>query len=186
MGMDRAQKAILAVTTAVLALLVLFPPWQQAAARETAYRKDLGRGLVFSPPSAVSVDCYFVGCKTAPAAYFHVLLSWDLFLEQIGAVVGVSILVLWIFRIRRDGTRASLVSRKIRLQLSVLAALLVPIEGTFPMVSDLARIPWQLTHTDELLFVPMILLLVMYSFAVLVIYVLASAVLWIGNRVLRR
>lgn len=76
------QKAIAVVSGIVVLCLILFPPWQQAAERETAYRKDLGRAFRFHRPQPVAVDCYFAGCKTGAPSYFHVMLGRELLLAQ--------------------------------------------------------------------------------------------------------
>jgi hypothetical protein len=181
MSLNTVQKAIIVVSAAVLLSLVLFPPWWQAAVRETAYRKELGRGWILRPPAPVPVDCYFVGCETAPASYFHVLLYRDLFFEQLATVIGVSLVTLWIFRARRDGTRASLGSPKTRLRFSAVMALLVTPEGKFPLASDLVDIPKTLLHRDELWLIPMIMVILMYLASVVIIYGLVSAVLWLRS-----
>src|SRR6266567_2325364 len=82
MRLNRIQAAIGIVSGIALLVIVLFPAWQEAAEKEVSYRKDIGHGLLWSPPKPVAVDCYFVGCVTAPASYFHMLLNRTLLLKQ--------------------------------------------------------------------------------------------------------
>jgi hypothetical protein len=179
MKLNSTQKAIAVVSVIVLLGLGLFPPWRQAAERETAYRKDLGRGFVFRPPAPVAVDCYFVGCKTAPPSYFHVLLYRELLHAQLLSVFGVAVIALWMFRSRRDGTRASLVSRRVRLEFSLLVALLFPPMGQFPLASLLLDIPRQLIHRNELWLIPTLMVLVIFFVCALVVYLVVSTAVWI-------
>lgn len=178
MSLNGAQR-IVAVGALVLLLgLGLFPPWQQAAERETAYRKDIGRTFVLSPPAPIAVDCYFGGCKTAPPSYFHVLLYRELLSAQLLAVFGFAVVALWMFRTRRDGTRASIVSRRTRLEFSLLLASLFPPTGTFPLASLLLDIPRQLIRRDELWLIPAIMVVIVYAFCALIIYGLLTLTLW--------
>jgi hypothetical protein len=179
MRLNTAQKAIGLISVSVLLCLALFPPWWQAAERETAYRKELRRGFVLRPPGPVAVDCYFVGCKTAPPSYFHVLLYRDLLFEQLAAVLGVAIILLWIFRSRRDGTGASLVAPETRLKFSMSMALLFPPDGTFPLVSEFINIPRQIILRDALWIVSTIIGGFIFLVCTVVIYVLVSAIVWL-------
>jgi hypothetical protein len=179
MRLTIAQKIIGVISVIVLLSLALFPPWWQAAERETAYRKELGRAFVLHPPAPVAVDCYFVGCKTAPPSYFHVLLYRDLLFEQLAAVLGVAIIVLWIFRSRRDGTCASLVAPETRLKFSMSMALLFPPDGTFPLVSDFMNIPRQIILRDAFWIVTTIMGGFIFLVCTVVIYVLVSAIVWL-------
>ena len=177
MRLNATQKVVLAVAVAVLLPLLWFPPWREAAEREVAYRKDIGRGFILRPPAPEPVDCYFVGCKTAPASYFHVLLYRDLLFEQAGTVAGIALLLLWMFRIRRDGTSGSLRSRRTRLLFGMVMALPIPPDGTFPFASLLLDIPRQLVNRDELWLIPTVMVIFLYAACVLVIYALVSAVI---------
>lgn len=181
MRLNGTQKTIAIISGIALVFLVLFPPWWQAAQNES-YRQDIGRGFVLTPPHPVPVDCYFVGCRTAPASYFHVLLYRDLFFQQLAALAGITIIALWMFRRRNGGNRASLLLPKTRLRFSFLMALAVPPEGKFPLVSRLVDIPRMLIHRDELLLLPMILIIVMYLACSLIIYALISAGAWLCGR----
>src|ERR1700758_4045858 len=112
MRLNKGQFAIAALTVAVVTFLVLYPSWQEAAEKETAYRRDVGRGFLWKPPRPVAVDCYFAGCVIAPASYFHVILDRKLLLQQSLAVLCVGLALLWVFRIRRNGTASNLKSAK--------------------------------------------------------------------------
>jgi hypothetical protein len=177
MRLNTAQKVIALVGVIVLLSLALFPPWRQAAERETAYRKDLGHSFVLNPPQAIAVDCYFVGCKTAPASYFHVGLYRELLVAQLVSVFGVAVIMFWMFRLRPDGNYASLVTRRTRLKFSILAALLLPPTGTFPLAWILLGIPRQLAVRDELWLIPMVMILVLFAACALVVYLLVTVAL---------
>lgn len=176
---NNSQKIVLTVGLVSLLFLALFPPWQQAAEREVAFRKDIGRGFILSPPHPIAVDCYFVGCKTAPPSYFHVLIYRGLLLSQLITVGSVGLALLWFFRSRRDNTCASLGSPKTRLQFSALIALLIPFVGQYPLGVGLASIPEQIIRHDELWLIPIIFMVLIYLAAVCVIYLLLSTVVTI-------
>lgn len=182
---NSAQKAILVVGSVLLLCLALFPPWREAAEKEVDFRKDIGRGFILSPPQPVAVDCYFVGCKTAPASYFHVLIFRDLLFNQLISVVIVGLVLLWIFRSRRDGTNASLGSPKTRLQFCVLIALLIPLDGQYPFGAWLADIPRQIALHD-LLLIPIIFMVLIYLGCVCIMFLLLSAVTKAGAILSRR
>ena len=183
---NSAQKAVLVVGVVLLLGLALFPPWRQAAERESDYRKDIGRGFVLSPPKPVAVDCYFIGCKTAPPSYFHVLIYRDLLFVQLITVGGVALVLLWTFRSRNDGIGASLGSLYTRLQFSALMAFLVPPDGSFPFALHLVEIPRQIVRHDELWLIPVILVVLGYLLCVGIIFLLLSAVIKISATLSRR
>lgn len=176
---NSAQKTILVVGFVSLLCLALFPPWREAAEKEVDFRKDIGRSFILSPPQPVAVDCYFVGCKTAPPSYFHVLIYRELLFSQLITVGSVGLALLWIFRSRhdRDGTGASLASPKTRLQFSALIALVIPFAGQFPFGAGLAGIPRQIVLHDELWLIPIILTVLSYLVCVCIIFLLLSAVM---------
>jgi hypothetical protein len=172
-----AQKAVLVVGSVLLLCLAMFPPWREAAEREVDFRKDIGRGFILSPPLPVAVDCYFVGCKTAPPSYFHVLIYRELLFNQLITVGSVGLALLWVLRSHRDGTRASFASQKTRLQSSALLALLIPFVGQYPLGAELASIPEQIIRHDELWLIPMIFMILGYLLCVCIIFLLLSAVM---------
>jgi hypothetical protein len=182
---NSAQKVILVVGFVLLLCLALFPPWREAAEKEVDFRKDIGRGFVLSPPQPVAVDCYFVGCKTAPSSYFHVLIYRKLLLSQLITVGIVGLALLWIFRLNRDGTGASLGVRKTRLQFCVLIALLIPLDGRYPFGAWLADIPRQIV-LHELLLIPIIFMVLIYLGCVCMIFLLLSAVIKTNAALSRR
>lgn len=186
MKLNRSQKAIAALGAAALLCLVLFPPWRQAAQRETDYRKDIGRGFILNPPRPVSVDCYFIGCKTAPSSYFHVLLYRKLLLDQLATVAGTSIVLLWLFRSRRDGTCPNLGSAKTRLQFSALVGLLVPPDGSFPFATLFVDIPRQISRHDEFWVIPVAIVLSTYALSIIIIFLLVSALVKVNVSFTRR
>jgi hypothetical protein len=173
--LNAIQRVITGVAVAALLLIGLFPPWQQAAQKETAYRKDLHHSFALTPPHAIPVPCYFVGCKTAPASYFHVVLYRRLLVTQLLSVIGVGLACLWVFRTRSDGTRASILERKTRLASALLIALLVPPTGTYTIGFILLDIPQQLVQRDEFWLIPVILELFIYAVCALAAFVILSA-----------
>lgn len=172
---NSAQKVTLVVGLVLLLCLALFPPWREAAEKEVDFRKDIGRGFILSPPQPIAVDCYFVGCKTAPSSYFHVLMNRKLLFSQLISVGIVGLLLFWIFRSHRDGTSASLGSPKTRLQFCVLIALLIPLDGQYPFGAWLADIPRQIALHD-LLLVPIIFMVLIYLGCACIIYLSLSAI----------
>lgn len=180
--MSKLQKRIAAAGGVILFSLLLLPPWQQAAGREVDYRKDLGRGLIFYPPRPVAVDCYFQNCQTAPASYFHVVLRRDLLIDQCVTVLLVTMMAVWMFRTRADGSRSHLGEQGTKLKLSLILALAVPPLGQFPLASLLWDIPRQLLHRDELWLIPVVMVLVIYGCCTGFIYL----TLWIWSLVQRK
>jgi hypothetical protein len=164
-----------------LLFLVLFPPWQQAAEKEVSYRKNIGRGLLWKPPQPVAVECYFVGCVTAPASYFHVLLHRKLLMQQCLTVLCVAMAFLWTFRTSKGGKMASLGVRSTRLSTSFLLALLIPPTGDVPFGAVLFGIPMVLVQRDELWLIPTIMALVMYFACALLMYGFLNAAVRIKN-----
>ncbi|GEM_PF-2544777 len=179
MKLNKIQAVIGIVCGILLLSLISFPPWQEAAERELSYRKDLGRGFLLSPPKSVAVECYFVGCVTAPAAYFHVLLNRKLLLQECVTLVVVELLLLWLFRNRQGRAVADLRMPRTRLLISLMLALLIPPAGGVPFGAALAGIPMMLVERDELWLIPTIMVLVMYAASVLLIYWLIQFTLWI-------
>jgi hypothetical protein len=180
--MNKTQKTVMAVCVFVLLCITMFPPWQQAAERETSYRKDLGRGFFLRPPQPTAAGCYFEGCRTAPPSYFHVVLNGKLLFEQSISVLAVSLAALWILSSNRNRTVSGLASRKTRIAVSILIALAVPPLGTVPLGFMLVGIPKQIMHRDELWLIPTILVLVIFGICSGAIYLLVSLALWIVDR----
>jgi len=57
--MNKPQKIIVITGSILMGLLLVFPPWRQAALREVDYRHNLGYGFILHPPKPVAIDCYF-------------------------------------------------------------------------------------------------------------------------------
>ena len=171
---NNAQRAILIVASVVILCLALFPPWQEAAEREIAYRKDIGRGYIMNPPQPVAVDCYFVGCKTAPPSYFHVLIYRELLLSQVITVGVVGLALLWTFRSHHNGAGTSMGLSKTRLQFCALMALLIPVDGQYPCGAWFADIPRQV-HLGDVLVIPIILMVLSYSGIVCILFLVLTA-----------
>jgi len=186
MKLNNAQKAIFAIGLASLLCLALFPPWREAAQREVDYRKDIGRWFILNPPQPVAVDCYFVGCKTAPASYFHVLINRGLLFSQLITVASVALALLWILRSHHDGTAATLSSFKTRMQFCALIALLIPFAKQYPLGVGLASIPVQIVRDNQFLLIPMILMILGYLLCVGIIFLLLSAIVKVYAARLRR
>ncbi len=184
--MNRTQSIIITVGTVFLGLLLLFPPWQQAGLREVDYRHNLGHGFILHPPKPVAIDCYFVGCLTAPPSYFHVLLHSRLFIGQCGTVLGIGLAAVWLFRRRRDSTHATLQSPKTRLISSMLIALAVPPSGDFPLASMLLDIPKLVVDGGEKWQVPVVAFPVLFIFCAGIIYVLLTLAFWLSTGWLAR
>lgn len=172
--MNKAQKIILAIGLILLGVLLLFPPWQQAAFQEAHYRKNIGRGFILHPPKPVAIDCYFVGCQTAPPSHFHVVLYLRLLIAQCGTLLCIILSAMWIFRGRRDNSPATLKSPKRRLIFSMVIALAVPPSGDFPLASLLSDIPRQVMHRDELWLMPVLFLLFVFAFCTGIVYFLLT------------
>jgi hypothetical protein len=179
--MNRAQKLIILTGGLVLLLLLLFPPWQQAALHETDYRQNIGRGFVFKRPQPVAVECYFPGCKTAPASYFHVTPYSAALIDQSATVFCLTVAAVLLFRNRRDGSRPTLKLRTTRLIFSVIIALTIP-QGNFPLAVLLLDIPRQIIHRNELWLMPVLLVPLVFAAYTTVVYLLLTALLWLLQR----
>lgn len=178
MRLNKAQFAIAVITVVVVTCLSLYPSWQQAAEKEIAYRKDVGRGLLWRPPNPIAVDCYFAGCVTAPASYFHVLLNRRLLFQQSLTVLFVGLALLWVFRTRKDET-GFLKSVKTRAAASLLLALLVPPAGGVPLGAGILGAPTLLFHRGGAWLLPLILILLLYCACALAIYGLLRLSAWL-------
>jgi len=122
--MNSAKKTIISIIGIYLLGLLLFPSWYETNGQ---YVKQLGLHFLFRRPDAVPVDCYFVGCVTAPASYFHVVLDRGPWLEAMINVVFVASVLLLLFRRRADGAHASVRNPRMRWAFSGLVALILPV-----------------------------------------------------------
>lgn len=108
--MNSATKTIILSSGIALLGLFLFPSWYETNGQ---YVKQLGHHFLFTRPEAVPVDCYFVGCVTAPASYFHVVLDRPPWFESLSTVTVVALIMLLVFRRRPDGTSPSMRDPKV-------------------------------------------------------------------------
>jgi hypothetical protein len=176
--LNRIQKAALVIGALILTVLLLYPPWQEAALREVDYRKNIGRGLVFRPPGPVAVECYFVGCQTAPPSYFHVVLYSELLTAQCATAVFVTLSLVWIFRSSKSGIQTALQKPRTRLIFSTVIALAIPPLGDFPFASMLVDLPGAIVHHDELWLLPVLLTVISFVFCTGVVYGLVTLISW--------
>jgi hypothetical protein len=179
---NRIQKATLAIGSFLLIVLLLFPPWQQAAGD---YRKSIGHGFILRPPQARPVDCYLIGCKTAPAPYFHVVFYSELYIAQCATVVFITVGMFVLFW-NRGNTVPTLKANKTRLLFSMLLALAVPPIGDIPLASLLADMPRQMVHQDEKWQAVIIIAVVLFVLCSGFIYAIVTLVLWFYEARLRK
>src|SRR5437763_15080221 len=97
--MQPSKKIILSISSIALLGVFFFPPWYETNGQ---YVKQLGLHFFFSRPDAVPVECYLVGCVTAPASYFHVVLNWRSWVETLSTITAVTTILLLLFRTRTD------------------------------------------------------------------------------------
>lgn len=144
---NRIQRAVLGVWLLWVGFSVFFPNWQQAAERELDYRKELGLHFVLKPPAPVAVPCYFVGCITAPASYFHVLLDRKLLDEELLCATALMILAVVIFR-SRGGESSPMLRQRMLVAAAALIALSLPlpIAPYFPLGVLAGYLPAAVLH----------------------------------------
>jgi uncharacterized membrane protein len=128
--MNSANKTIALIGGIALLGLFLFPSWYETNGQ---YVKQLGHHFLFSKPEPVPVECYLVGCVTAPASFFHVVLDRRPWFETLSTVAVVASILVLLFRRRADGTSFSIRQPKTRWVFSGLVALALPVSVT-PMV----------------------------------------------------
>jgi hypothetical protein len=148
---NRLQGAALGIWLVWVGYIVLFPNWQEAAEREKDYRKDLGVHFVLKPPVPVAVPCYFVGCITAPASYFHVLIDRRGFYPELVSVTALMIVALIVFRTGKNGLTPSIAAHRMRLVATCLIALALPLPGSpyFPLGTMAAYLPTAILHPNH-------------------------------------
>jgi hypothetical protein len=144
---NRLQRAVLGVWVLWIGIGVLFPNWQQAAERELDYRKELGLHFVLRPPAPVAVPCYFVGCITAPASYFHVLLDQTLLYQELLCATTLMILAVVIFRSASSPIRRHWMLVAVATWIAL--SLPVPIAPYFPLGVWAGYMPAALLHPDH-------------------------------------
>jgi len=125
--MNPTKRAILSISSIAFLGLFFFPPWYETNGQ---YVKQLGHHFLFKTPEAVPVECYFVGCMTAPASYFHVVLDGRSAFETLSTIAVVATTLLLLFRTRTNGTSPSMASAVTRWAFSGLVALALPVSVT--------------------------------------------------------
>lgn len=149
--MNRIRGAALGIWVVWVGFIVLFPNWQQAAEREKDYRKDLGVHFLLSPPPPVAVPCYFVGCITAPASYFHVLIDRRGFYLELVCVTALMIVAVVVFRSGEDCSKPGIAAHRMRIVAACLItlALPLPLSPYEPLGSMAAYFPTAILHPDH-------------------------------------
>lgn len=149
--MNRIRGTALAIWLAWVNYIVLFPNWQEAAEREKDYRKDLGVHFVLKPPAPVAAPCYFVGCITAPASYFHVLIDREGFYSTLVCMTAWLMVALVVFRTEKNGSMTSMAAPRMRLAAVSLLALALPLPDSpyFPLGSMAAYLPTAILHPNH-------------------------------------
>jgi hypothetical protein len=108
---------------------------------------------------------------------------WELTCAYAGSAFGVILAALWLFRTRRDGSRASLASRRTRLEFSSLIALLVPCVGGFPLAYNLfVDIPEQIIEPGAFSLVLIVVVAGVLMVCSGIIYLLLTLALWIKGK----
>ena len=152
MRFTRLQLTITLLSAGILLFLLLCPEWQEASRKmPPEYRKDVGRGFLWSPPKTVSVDCNFAftDCAETPASDFYPVVNRQLVLMQSVPLAFVTLLLLWLTR-TDDGRQTRILSRiGTRIAISLSLALLVPTIGWVPIVVYLALLPGIISEGGE-------------------------------------
>lgn len=149
--MKRITGAALGIWLVWVGYIVLFPNWQEAAEREKDYRNELGVHFVLKPPATVAVPCYFVGCITAPASYFHTVIDRSDFYPSLICVTALLIATLVVFRTGKNGSTPSVVARRLNLVAPSLIALALPVPSSpyFPLGILAGYMPIAMLHPDH-------------------------------------
>jgi hypothetical protein len=147
----RIRGAAVGIWLVWVGYIVLCPNWQEAAEREKDYRKELGVHFVLNPPAAVGVPCYFVGCITAPASYFHVVIDRRGFYPKLICVTTLVIVTFVIFRAGKNASTRSIASRHVDLVATSLITLALPVPGNpyFPLGVLAGYMPTAMLHPDH-------------------------------------
>jgi hypothetical protein len=126
-NMNASSRNVVSIGSIVLAGLFLFPSWFETNGQ---YVKQLGHHFLFNKPTAVPVECYLVGCVTAPASYFHVALDRQNWISALLTIVVVIGTLLLLFRTRTDGISRGIRHSVTRWAFSGLVALALPVTVT--------------------------------------------------------
>ena len=180
-SVNRIQGAALGIWLVCVGFIVLFPNWQEAAEREKDYRQGLGVHFVLKPPAPVAVPCYFVGCITAPASYFHVLVDRRDFYPELICVTALMMVTFVVFRTGKDRSIPNVASRRMRLVAASLIALALPLPWGapyFPLGSMATYMPTAILHPNHdhiSVLIGFPFFFTMYGSAT---YLVISAVIW--------
>jgi hypothetical protein len=179
--MNASRKFILSISSVVFLGIFFFPPWYETNGQ---YEKQLGRYFFFSKPEAVPVECYLVGCVTAPASYFRVVLAWRPWVETLSTITFVATGLFLLFRTRADGNPPSIGHPKTRLVFSALVAFAFPIStspvllvGTYGLY-----VPFILFSREHNWFWGSIFFPIVLFVDAGAVYIVASVVVWIASR----
>jgi hypothetical protein len=182
--MNPTKKMILSISSIAFGGVFFFPPWYETNGQ---YVKQLGRYFFFIRPDAVPVQCYFVGCVTAPASYFHVVLDWRSWVETLSTIAAVTTILFLLFKARTDGTFPSIANAKTRLLFSVLVALALPLSmspvvllGTYGL-----HVPLIFFSGEHNWFWGSIFFSIVLSVYAGAVYLAATTTVWIAARVHR-
>jgi hypothetical protein len=150
MRFSRLQVTICLLSLSALLFLLLNPEWQEASSKmPPEYRKEIGRGFLWSPPKTVAAGCYFTfeDCVETPASAFYPVVNRQLVLMQSVPVAVVTLLLLWL---TRTGDRQSriLSSTRTTIAISLSLALVVPIGG-IPIAAHLVSLPGIISDGGE-------------------------------------
>ena len=152
MRFNRPQLAIGLMSSSILLFLALCPPWEQTSHKMPAqYRRELGRGFLWSPPKTVADGCYFtyMDCIETPASDFYPVVNRQLVLMQSIPLVVVTLLLLWLIR-TDEGERSRIkYSTTTRVAISLSLALVVPAVGGIPIVIYLFLLPRIISDHSE-------------------------------------
>ena len=113
MRFTRVQVTIGLLSAGILLFLTLCPEWEEASQKmPPEYRKEIGRGFLWSPPKTVPAGCegIFTGdCVETPASSFYPVVNRQLVLKQTAPLAIVTLLLLWVTR-TRDEERSRILS----------------------------------------------------------------------------
>jgi hypothetical protein len=144
MRFSRLQVTIGILGSGILLFLLLYPEWQQASRKmPPEFRKEIGRGFLWSPPKTVSVGCDFIftDCVETSATAFYPVVNRKLVLMQSVPLAIVTLLLLLIARSDKDGHARILSSTRTRMAISFLLALPIPPLGGIPFAVYLVLLP---------------------------------------------
>ncbi len=97
-----------------------------------------------------------------------------------------TLIAVWVFRRRRDNTRAGWQSSWTRLISGLLIALVIPPSGDFPFGALLLDAPRQVLHRDEKWLVAAVAVPFFFAVCAGVIYVLMTLAFWLSTGRLAR